>query len=135
MPSEAALQAFLDAWNSGDPDAIVARYAPGGTRTQFAHEETTYSGDSLREHIGAILHAVPNAALDSRAMIEQGDTVVMEWTFSGEMVNDFGPIPGTGQRLVLKGSSTVQFDENGLITNENVYWDNATMMAAAGMLG
>ena len=34
----------------------------------------------------------------------------------------------------LKGISVIRMD-GGRIAHENVYWDNSTMMAGAGMLG
>lgn len=135
MKNQDATQALVDAWNTGDLDRVLARYTTNGSRFQAAWEEATHSGDSLREHIGAILTAMPMPRLEPRSVIDGGDTTVLEWTFVGDVVADFGPIPGNGQHLELKGVSVIQFDADGLVKHENAYWDGATMMAGAGMLG
>lgn len=131
------LNALVDAWNSRDAEAIAALYAPGGARHQYALPETRLEGrPAVSEGIGMIVHAVPEAELEARTVATTTDGEhVLEWTFRGVLENDFGELPGRGQPVDLKGVSVITTDGDGLIVEERVYWDTATLMAQAGVLG
>lgn len=131
------LQEFVDAWNRGEPEAIAAQFTPDGVRHQFSRPEARLAGrDAIAQAVGATLQAVPDAALDVRSQVDGADgRVVVEWTFSGTHENDFPGMPASGATFVLPGISVYTFGSEGLITLENVYWDTATLLAAAGVLG
>lgn len=129
------MSAIVDAWNTRDPEQVVALYQTDGVRHQFALPPARLEGHAaIREMVGAIMHAVPSFVLSERSRIETGDTAILEWTFSGVVENDFGDLPGKGQSLTLDGV-TVASMRDGLIAEERVYWDTATMLAGAGLLG
>ncbi len=131
------LQQFVEAWNRQEPDAVAAQFAPDGVRHQFSLPEARLAGrDAIAQGVGAIIHAVPDATLDVRSHVEGTDgRVVVEWTFTGTHENDFPGMPASGASFVLPGVSVYAFGADGLITLENVYWDMATLLSAAGVLG
>ena len=126
---------LVRAWNSHDGRQVAALYAEGGVRHQVALEEARYVG---RDAVGAaaqdILDAWPDAVLEARTVVTQGNTVVVEWTFRGTHRRDYGPLPAHGEATELNGVSAFDLAE-GLVTEERVYWDGATLMASAGLLG
>ena len=128
-------QTVLDAWNSRDPEAVAACYAPDGARVQIAFPPERIEGRAaLAEHVGAIMAAWPDFVLESRSEgLTTDGHLLFEWTFRGTQQADYGPIPGNGQSLSLDGVSVVSIVD-GLIDEERVYWDNGTLMASAGML-
>ena len=129
------IQHFLDAWNLRDPDAVLAVYADGGSRVQMAYPSERLEGAALLEHIKAIMHTSDDFVLDSRGVgVSEDGTDTFEWTWTATVIRDFGPIPGKGQKLVLKGVSVLQMDGDRIL-EERVYWDGAELMAGAGMLG
>ncbi|MFN8110487.1 MAG: ester cyclase [Thermoleophilia bacterium] len=132
-----ALQEFIDAWNTRDPAVIAALYAPDGVRHQFALPEARLEGrDAVQQGVGTVTHAAPDCVLSTRSQADLGDgRLLWEWTFTGTLQNDFPGLPANGGPLHLQGISVLTFDAEGLITLENVYWDTATLMAQAGMLG
>ena len=131
------LHEFVEAWNRQDAEAVAAQFAPDGVRHQFSLPEARLAGrDAIAQGVGAIIQAVPDAALDVRSQVEGTDgRIVVEWTFSGTHQNDFPGMPASGATFVLPGVSLFSLGSDGLITLENVYWDTATLMAAAGVLG
>ena len=131
------LQEFVEAWNRQEPDAIAAQFTQDGVRHQFSLPEARLAGrDAIAQGVGAIIHAVPDATLEVRSQVEGGDgRVVVEWTFSGTHENDFPGMPASGATIVLPGISVYSLAPDGLITLENAYWDTATLMSAAGVLG
>jgi steroid delta-isomerase-like uncharacterized protein len=81
-----------------------------------------------------VLDAYPDCTVEIRRETGGGPHVVVEWIFRGTQVKDFGTIPGKGQAVALSGISVFEMDGD-LIRDEHTYWDNATLLAAAGLLG
>lgn len=131
------LQEFVEAWNAQDPEAIAAQFTPDGVRHQFPLPEARLAGrDAITQGVGAIIQAVPDATLEVRSQsIGEDGRVTVEWTFSGTHENDFPGMPASGATFVLPGISVYVLAEDGQITEERAYWDMATLMAAAGVLG
>jgi steroid delta-isomerase-like uncharacterized protein len=130
-----ALEAFIAAWRARDPEAVAATYAPDGVRLQMAHPPARIEGRSaLAQHVGEIMTAWPDCTLETRPERRAADgAITLEWTFRGTQQADYGPLPGRGQPVELHGVSVVDMD-GGLIREERVYWDGATLMASAGVL-
>lgn len=124
---------FIAAWNTHDPDAVAACFAPDGARVALAYPETRYEGRAaLAEHVGGLMRTWPDFTLILREASSDEDVIICEWTWSGTQRADYGPLPGNGQRLELKGISAMRV-ANGLIVEERVYWDTGTLMASAGL--
>ena len=128
------LDNFISAWQARDPDAVAACYAADGVRVQTAHPSARIEGrEALTEHVREIMTAWPDCTLETRPGVAAGDQVALEWAFRGTQQADYGPLPGQGQPLELYGASVMEM-RDGLIAEERVYWDTATLMAAAGVL-
>jgi SnoaL-like polyketide cyclase len=72
--------------------------------------------------------------LEVRSRTAEGDREVLEWIFRGTSATPFGTLPATGEAGELRGVS-VCVVAGGHLREERVYWDTATLMAAAGLLG
>lgn len=130
------LNRFLEAWSARDAGAVAECFTPDGVRHQLALPEARLAGrDAVREGVGLILNAVPDARLDPVASYDTTDGAVLEWLFAGTLENDLPGLPANGAPVHLPGVSVCRLDENGLIEEERVYWDGATLMAVAGLLG
>lgn len=129
-------QALVDAWNTRRPEAVAALFAPAGVRCVMAHPGPRIEGpEAIAEHVGEIMRSCPDCTLETRSEGAMPDgRQVLEWTFRATVQHDYQGIPGNGQDLELRGVSVLRMD-GGRIAQENVYWDNSTMMAGAGMLG
>ena len=58
----------------------------------------------------------------------------IEWTFRGTHRGDLPGLPARGEDVCLEGVSVCRM-EGDLIREERVYWDAATLLAGAGVLG
>jgi SnoaL-like domain len=123
------------AWNARVPEAVAACYQPDGVRIQIAHPPARIEGRAaLVAHVGEIMAAWPDCTLETRsASLGSDGLVTFEWIFRGTQQADYGPLPGRGQPLELAGASVVVMTD-GSISEERVYWDTGTLMAAAGVL-
>jgi steroid delta-isomerase-like uncharacterized protein len=129
-------QAILDAWNTRRPEAVAALYAPDGVRNVMAYPAPSIHGpEAIAEHVAEIMRSCPDCTLEGRSEGALPDgRLALEWTFRATVQRDYQGIPGLGQDLELRGASLIRLAD-GRIAEENVYWDNSTMMAGAGMLG
>jgi len=93
---EAATQSFLKAFNSGDLDAILSHYAPGGT---FVNQDGgTVQGEAFRETLAGFLAMKPQLQFHKAVTITAGDTAtnIGRWTLTGT-----GP---DGSAVVMEGN-------------------------------
>jgi steroid delta-isomerase-like uncharacterized protein len=125
---------LIDAWNSKDPNQVVALYSTTGVRHQHALPEALLEGsEAIGQVVGALMHSTPDFVLGEMGTIAQDDHVALQWRWDGTVQNDLGDLPGRGQEIHLRGASFLVVSD-GLIVHEDVYWDTATMMAGAGLL-
>jgi steroid delta-isomerase-like uncharacterized protein len=111
-------------------------YTENGVRHQIALPEARLVG---REAIAAaaqgLIDAVPDEVVEIRKVTEGSNgTVVVEWVFKGTHTNDLPGLPAKGEAVNLVGVSVCDM-EGALIKEERVYWDSATLLAGAGLLG
>ena len=92
---QAATESFLKAFNSGDIEAILSHYAPGGV---FVNQDgSTVQGQALRETLTGFLAMKPQIQTHKAATITAGDTATNmgKWTLRGT-----GP---DGSAVVMEG--------------------------------
>jgi len=126
-----------EAWSSHDPEQIAALYTEDGVRWEPAFPGRRLEGraaiaQGVKEYQ---LYGVPDEKVEVRNVIEGKDgTVVVEWTFRGTHTRDLPNLPAKGEKMDLVGVSVCEM-KDGLIKEEHCYWDTATLMAGAGVLG
>lgn len=126
----------LKLYNAGDldryanehtEDAVLIR--PGGTFEGRA---------AIRESWAQQKAAFPDCTLTIDALIEQGDTIMAEWTWAGTntgplVLRDGTQVPPTGKRVELKGMELAQMRE-GKISVYHMYWDGLAILRQLGLL-
>lgn len=125
-----------EAWNARSGEAVSEAFAPDGVRLEYALPGARLEGrDAIAAHTQGFITAVPDCKLEIRGITEgQGGDVTVEWTFKGTHTRDLPGLPARGEPVALDGVSVCRMDGD-LITEERVYWDAATLLAGAGVLG
>lgn len=124
-----------DAWRARDGDAVAALFTPDGVRREWALPGARLAGrEAISQHVRGYMEAVPDCSLVVRDAFGDGERLLIEWTFTGTHTGDLPGLPARGERLELPGVSVCTL-RDGLLAEERVYWDAATMLAAAGVLG
>jgi steroid delta-isomerase-like uncharacterized protein len=123
------------AWNARSGAAVAEAYAPDAVRIEYALPGMQLQGrEAIAAHAEAYMRAIPDCRLVVRSAAEDDDVAVIEWTFRGTHTGDLPGLPAQGEEVALDGVSVCAMDR-GLIREERVYWDAATLMAGAGVLG
>jgi ketosteroid isomerase-like protein len=112
-----SLQAFLDAFNAHDVDAIMAFFtedcvlemprgpAPGGRRL--------VGKEQVREGIRSRLDGIPDIHYGDDRHWSSGDRGVSEWTIRGTQAG--------GERIEVRGCDLLEF-RDGLISRKDSFW-------------
>ena len=112
-----SLQAFLDAFNAHDVEAIMSFFsddcvldmprgpAPGGLRLTGKQQ--------VREGIKSRLEGIPDIHYGDDRHWSCGDRAVSEWTIRGTQV--------TGERIEVRGCDLFEFTD-GKISRKDSFW-------------
>jgi predicted ester cyclase len=85
----------------------------------------------------AFAKAFPDGRLEGTRFVEQGDTVMVEGTFSGThsgpLVGAQGTVPPTGKRVALPFADVFRI-ANGKIVEHRIYYDQMAFLGQLGLL-
>lgn len=130
-----AMPRLEEGWNGRSGRAVAEAFAPDGVRVEYAMPGARLEGrDAIAGHAQAFVDAVPDCRLEIRCAVEGDGQVTLEWTFRGTHTGDLPGLPARGEEVALDGVSVCEMDGD-LIREERVYWDAATLLAGAGVLG
>ena len=124
------------AWNARSGGAVAEAFTPDGVRVEYAVPGARLAGrDAIAAHTQAYIDAVPDCVLEIQGISANSDgAITLEWTFRGTHTRDLPGLPARGEEWALDGVSVCEM-EGDLIREERVYWDAATLLAGAGVLG
>jgi ketosteroid isomerase-like protein len=105
------IDAYNDAWNRQDLDAIASFHADGIVFHNHTADERVEGADAVREHIGRIFAGWPSLRFTGRSLRIGEDFAVSEWTASATK---------DGERLEWDGVDVFPI-EDGRITRKDVY--------------
>ena len=130
------LTRLQEAWNGRSGESVAQAYTPDGTRTEFALPGARLEGRAaIAAHTQNYIHAVPDCVLDIRKEARGEDgSVTIEWTYRGTHTGSLPGLPARGESIALQGVSVCEM-EGDLVREERVYWDGASLLAWAGLLG
>lgn len=95
----------------------------------------TFTGrDAIVAFFEEMFAAVPDARLEVRRVVAEGNVAAVEWTMRGTF--DGGPFQGirpTGKRVEIDGVDVIEL-RDGLQYRNSIYYDGATFARQIGML-
>ncbi len=129
-PSSSAFmrQAFA-AWNSHDPDKVVAFYTEDVVYEDVAYGAVNHGTAELRRFAAGFFEAVPDLNLEVISTSAHNGHGAVEWVLSG---TDKG-LYKTGKRFSVRGASVFEMRGGKCSANKDFY-DFATIMRQLGVL-
>ncbi|MGC9327511.1 MAG: ester cyclase [Candidatus Hinthialibacter sp.] len=131
-PLESA-QEFFEYWKNQEMPQLAARMNPEG-------EFMTALGAPLDrgQVIGVLEHIIncsPDMQNNAVRFIDLSDGwVAVEGTLQGTQTGPYFGIPGTGNPYDFRWAGLYHFDEDGLLTNFELFYDNVTLLTQIGVL-
>jgi steroid delta-isomerase-like uncharacterized protein len=126
----AVAQAWIDAWNSHNPDNVVALFTEDALVEDLTLGAVSQGLAEIRDFAVSAFTAFPDIHFDLVDSTLKGGHGTIEWVFSG---TDTGAFGGTGLRFSVRGV-TVMDVRGTKLTRQTDYWDLATVLREIGLL-
>jgi steroid delta-isomerase-like uncharacterized protein len=108
------VEAYFDAWNAHEADAIVATFAPSGTYS----DPTTpgpLEGAAIGHNAAALWAAFPDVKFEITSHLsDETGLFSAQWTMTGSNSGSFAGLPPTGRSVVLRGADFIRVGAAGI---------------------
>jgi ketosteroid isomerase-like protein len=127
---------YYEAFNRGDLDEAARAFSPD-VETIEPGAGTIRGVDQWKAYGAGFRRAMPDARLNFKSAVEQGNTLAVEGTFTGThtgpLLTPTGEVAPTGRSIELPYID-VYTAEGGLLVTHRVYYDQITMLAQLGLI-
>jgi steroid delta-isomerase-like uncharacterized protein len=128
------IERALAAYNRHDGTGFAECFTENGVLRPVATGEMAEGREQIKAMMEEVWRAFPDWTLDSRGLYDCGDAVWVAWTITGSHEGEFRGIPPTHRRFEMPGCSHFTLAADGLIAQDDVYHDSATVLRALGVL-
>lgn len=122
---KALVQAYVDAWNRHDSTAIDTLLAKDGVHEDVPYSIQAKNPDGVNGMLRDYIKSGPDFVWKLTKVVEDGDVVAAEWTWTSTFTGDSPNGPVTAKKIFGRGSSFAEI-ENGKIKRINVYYDEGS---------
>ena len=131
MSISGVVQAYFDAWNQHDPDAIVATFVEGGTYSDPTVPPLT--GPALAENTRRLFSAFPDLSFDIVSAVYTDERLaVVQWVMRGTNTGSLAGSPPTNGVVALPGVDLIT-TEGDKIRSVQGYFDQKTFLEQLGL--
>lgn len=109
------LQAYEDAWSSGDAAQVAALYTETAIRDDVPTAMISHGRPAIEAFAAALFKVDDDIVMDVTEGFAGTDWAVLEWTYNGIH-------QATGKEVSFRGASVLEL-EDGLIARESDYYD------------
>jgi steroid delta-isomerase-like uncharacterized protein len=126
-------QQALAALNAHDAKKLADVYASDATVNVIGMGE--YRGrEAVQGEIQKVFDAFPDFKLAMSKIYAKNDVIVQEWVVTGTQKGEFNGVKPTNKTVGIRGANVLWFNPDGLVKQENRYYDGVTMMAQLGQM-
>lgn len=135
MTTRAELQAHFDArsLNTHDPDAVAAHFAEAAVQRRISTGTVVHGRDAIRAVAADLFSGFPDLHVEVRDMFASGKRMCAELTLRGTFEGEWQGIPPTHRRMEIDNCFLFRFGADGLVEEETIYGDAATLMRQLGL--
>ncbi len=129
-------QAHLDerSVNTHDAARVATFFSENGIQRRVPTGETATGRDAIRSAMEELFAAFPDVHLEVSDLFSTENRMCVQCTITGTHEGDFGGLPPTRRRMEYDVCLLFRFGDDGLVEEEIVYWDGATMLRQLGVL-
>ena len=129
-------QAHLDqrSVNTHDPARVASWFADDGVQRMVATGETARGRAAVEANMARAFAIFPDFHVEVRDLFTAGDRMCVQCTLAGTHEGEALGIPATGRRVEYDACLVFRLDADGLVKEEVIYSDAATLLAQLGVL-
>ena len=130
-------QAHLDqrSVNTHDAARVASWFAEDGVQRLVATGETASGRAAVEANMARGFEIFPDFRVEVRDLFASGDRICVQCTLSGTHRGEGLGFPATGRRVEYDACLVFRVGEDGLVEEEVIYADSATMLTQLGVLG
>jgi steroid delta-isomerase-like uncharacterized protein len=131
---EALMQAYLEAWNLHDPDAVAAFFAPDAVYDDRGAGRVLAGVEAIRLHVARVQSSFPDLHFQLVRAAHGDEFTAGEWTATMTHRGELEGLRATGRRLSSAGVDVATLDSQSRIAHLVSYYDGAALMRELGLL-
>jgi steroid delta-isomerase-like uncharacterized protein len=128
------MQAYLEAWNSHEPDAVASFFAPGAVYDDRGAGTVARGVDAIRDHVASVQAAFPDLRFELVRAAHGEDFTAGEWRARMTHRGELDGLRATGRAIESEGVDVATLDGEGRVEHLVSYYDGAEIMRALGLL-
>lgn len=122
----------FDCYNTRDYAGVVGCLATSFVMNDHPSMKTLLGRDAYIDFQKGWATAFSDGQLSDTTYHDAGNAVIAECTFVGTNDGQFGPLPATGQPVMMPLCSVWKFDDEGQIISQDAYYDTYGLMVQLG---
>ena len=135
---ETIAKRLAEAISKRDANAIAALHAPSAVNYFPGSPEAIQGREAIRKFNETMSKAFQDTEMKFSNIIPKGDTVAVEFIFKGKNTGQLelpsGTIlPATNRQVTLPGALFLRVNDEGLIAEQRIYFDNASFLQQLGV--
>jgi len=136
MTTRAELQAHFDerSLNTHDPSAVAAHFAEAAVQRRVSTGTVVRGREAIHAVAADLLNGFPDFHVEVRDMFASGNRMCAEITLRGTFDGEWQGIAPTHRRMEIENCFLFRFGVDGLLEEETIYGDAATLMRQLGLL-
>ena len=129
-------QAHLDqrSVNSHDAARVATFFSDDGVQRLVATGATARGRDAIREAMQEWFRILPDLYVEVRDLFSADNRMCVQCTLTGTHEGEFLGLPPTGRRVEFDTCLVFRIGDGGLVDEEVIYSDFATMLRQLGAL-
>lgn len=129
------IEAYNDAWNRHDVDAILAMHTEDSVFCNHTSGGEAIGRDAIRKIITSVFETFPDIHFDLRRLYVRDDLIVQEWTaiatHSNPITYNNKTLHPTGKRIQWNGMDILPI-RNGQVARKDVYAESLSFFKQLG---
>lgn len=126
------IEAYVDTiWNQKKLDSLDV-FFPSKFIRKVNNIDLAVDKAELTANLKILFKSFPDLQMNIDYMTAAKNKVYMNWTLNGTNKGDFGAYPGKGLKVKISGISRIDFDEDGKIIYENIFYNELSLMQQLG---
>jgi steroid delta-isomerase-like uncharacterized protein len=132
-PRDALIDEHVQSEVDHDMDRLMATWGEQPDFDDVAWNEQWHGREGIREHYEELLRAFPDMTIEVHRKHKTEDTIILEVTVRGTLLNKWRDLPATGRKLESRVCAIYTTDEQGLLNMERTYYDNLKVLTDLGL--
>ena len=126
------------AWDNYDMAALAQLYAEDATLIMPGEPEPIKGREAIQKNQEAFIRAMPDFKMEFPLILFSENYIVFkgvaQGTFTGPLASPEGDIPPTGKSAKVRFAFIAKVNADGLIEEDQTYYDNADFMKQLGLI-